>query len=215
MYEAIGVRDIDSILNSQNIDKPKDPASENSQALDGSPLKAFAGQQHDAHIMTHIMFGLSPLVGSMPQVAMSLQKHIFDHIRLKAEETVEADLFRQYGTDPDRMVSSLQREAAVALKVAEFFQEVKAMQEQLSGAGQEQPDPIVELKKQELAQSAERDKAKAVNDQATLQLDQQREQNDVSNDQAKLAAQQNIAATRDQIALLKLNQPKAPNGNFQ
>jgi hypothetical protein len=161
------------------------------------------------------MFGLSPLVGSMPQVAMSLQKHIFDHIRLKAEETVEADLFRQYGTDPDRMVSSLQREAAVALKVAEFFQEVKAMQEQLSGAGQEQPDPIVELKKQELAQSAERDKAKAVNDQATLQLDQQREQNDVSNDQAKLAAQQNIAATRDQIALLKLNQPKAPNGNFQ
>jgi hypothetical protein len=215
MYEAIGVRDIDSILNSQNIDKPKDPASENSQALDGSPLKAFAGQQHDAHIMTHIMFGLSPLVGSMPQVAMSLQKHIFDHIRLKAEETVEADLFRQYGTDPDRMVSSLQREAAVALKVAEFFQEVKAMQEQLSGAGQEQPDPIVELKKQELAQSAERDKAKAATDQASLQLDQQREQNDVANDQAKLAAQQNIAATRDQIALLKLNQPKAPNGNFQ
>jgi hypothetical protein len=215
MYEAIGVRDIDSILNSQNIDKPKDPASENSQALDGSPLKAFAGQQHDAHIMTHIMFGLSPLVGSMPQVAMSLQKHIFDHIRLKAEETVEADLFRQYGTDPDRMVSSLQREAAVALKVAEFFQEVKAMQEQLSGAGQEQPDPIVELKKQELAQSAERDKSKAATDQASLQLDQQREQNDVANDQAKLAAQQNIAATRDQIALLKLNQPKAPNGNFQ
>lgn len=215
MYEAIGVRDIDSILNSQNIDKPKDPASENSQALDGSPLKAFAGQQHDAHTMTHIMFGLSPLVASMPQVAMSLQKHIFDHIRLKAEETVEADLFRQYGTDPDRMVSSLQREAAVALKVAEFFQEVKTMQDELSGVGKEQPDPIVELKKQELAQSAQRDQTKAATDQAALQLDQQREQNDVTNDQAKLAAQQSIASTRDQIALLKLNQPKAPRGNFQ
>jgi hypothetical protein len=73
----------------------------------------------------------------------------------------------------------------------------------------------VELKKQELAQSAERDKSKAATDQAALQLDQQREQNDVANDQAKLAAQQNIAATRDQIALLKLNQPKAPNGNSQ
>lgn len=60
MYEAIGVRDIDSILVSQNVDKPKDPASENSQVLDGSPLKAFAGQQHDAHITTHLMFGLSP-----------------------------------------------------------------------------------------------------------------------------------------------------------
>jgi len=178
-------------------------------------LKAFAGQQHDAHTMTHILFGLSPLVASMPQVAMSLQKHIFEHIRLKAEETVEADLFRQYGTDPEKMVSSLQREAAVALKVAEYFQEVKAMQEELSGAGKEQPDPIIELKKQELSQSAERDKAKAASDAAALQLDQQKEQNDVSNDQARLTTQQNIASARDQIALLKLNQPKAPNGNFQ
>jgi len=215
MYEAIGVRDIDSILNSQNVDKPKDPASENSQALDGSPLKAFAGQQHDAHMMTHILFGLSPLVASMPQVAMSLQKHIFDHIRLKAEETVEADLFKQYGTDPERMVSSLQREAAVALKVAEFFQEVKAMQEELSGEKEEQPDPLIELKKQELEQSAQRDQAKAEIDTQSLQLDQEKEQNDVTNDEARLQAQQSIAANRDQIALLKINQSGDTNGRFQ
>jgi len=43
MYEAIGVRDIDQILNTQNVDKPKDPASENAQALDGSPLKLLLG----------------------------------------------------------------------------------------------------------------------------------------------------------------------------
>jgi len=150
MYHAIGVRDVDGILNSQDIDKPKDPASENSMALDGSPLKAYAGQQHDAHMRSHVLFALSPMIASMPNVATNLLKHLLEHIRLKAEEEVEAELFTQYGTDPDRMVSALQREAMVAIKVAALYEEMKAMQDELSGAGQEQPDPIVELKKQEL-----------------------------------------------------------------
>lgn len=188
MYEAIGVRDIDQILNTQNVDKPKDPASENAQALDGSPLKAFAGQQHDAHIMTHILFGMSPLMQGMPNVAVSLQKHIFDHIRLKAEEDIEAELFKQYGTDPERMVSALQREAMIAVKVAQGFQEVKKLGEELSGEGN-QEDPLIALKKQELEQSAKRDEANIGIDQAQLQLSQQKEQADQQESQAKLMLQ--------------------------
>jgi hypothetical protein len=214
MYEAIGVRDIDGLLNSQNIDKPKDPASENSQALDGSPLKAFSGQQHDAHMMSHILFALSPMVASMPNVATSMLKHVFDHIRLKAEEFVEAELYKHYGTDPERMVSSLQREAMVALKVAEFQQQVKQLQEQLSGANQQPPDPLVELKKQELAQNAQRDQANAQIAQQKLQLDQQSEQHDMQSEAARLQQQQQIAANRDQLALMKMqgasNGQKAP-----
>ena len=206
MYEAIGVRDIDSILISQNVDKPKDPASENSQVLDGSPLKAFAGQQHDAHITTHLMFGLSPLVGSVPAAAMALQKHIFDHLRLKGEEFVEAELFRQYGTDPDKMVSALQREAMIALKIVEFFQQIKQQQSELSGENQPPPpDPLVELKKQELAQNSQRDQGRLQIDQSKLQLDQQQEQNNVSEEQARLNSQQKIAANRDQLAMMKMS----------
>lgn len=206
MYEAIGVRDIDAILISQNVDKPKDPASENSQVLDGSPLKAFAGQQHDAHITTHLMFGLSPLVGSVPAAAMALQKHIFDHLRLKGEEFVEAELFRQYGTDPDKMVSALQREAMIALKIVEFFQQIKQQQSELSGENQPPPpDPLVELKKQELAQNSQRDQGRLQIDQSKLQLDQQQEQNNVSEEQARLNSQQKIAANRDQLAMMKMS----------
>jgi hypothetical protein len=186
MYEAIGVRDIDQILNTQNVDKPKDPASENAQALDGSPLKAFAGQQHDAHIMTHILFGMAPLMQGMPNVAVNLQKHVFEHIRLKAEEDVEAELFKQYGTDPEEVVSALQREAMIAVKVAQGFQEVKKLGEELSG---DQEDPLVALKKQELEQSAKRDEAKIGLDQAQLQLSQQKEQADQQESQAKLMLQ--------------------------
>jgi len=210
MYEAIGVRDIDTILNSQQVDKPKDPASENAQALDGSPLKAFAGQQHDAHIMTHILFGMSPMMGGMPNVAVTLQKHIFDHIRLKAEEEVEAELFKQYGTDPDQLVSSLQREAMVAIKVAQGFQEVKALQVQLQGP---QTDPLVELKKQELQQSAQRDQAKLQVDQQRLGLDQQKEQADVQFDSARLALQQQAAAQKNSQDAIRNAQQGAKNAN--
>ena len=185
MYQAIGVRDIDAILNSQNVDKPKDPASENSQALDGAPLKAFAGQQHDAHIMNHIMFGMSPLIGGMPQVAVTMQKHIFDHIRLKAEEATEAELFSQYGTDPDSMVSALQREAMIAIKTAEYYQEAKKLQTDLQGPPPE--DPLVKVKEQEIQARAANDQAEDSNAKARIQLDAQKMQSDVALQQAKLA----------------------------
>ena len=185
MYQAIGVRDIDGILNTQNVDKPKDPVSENSQALDGSPLKAFAGQQHDAHIMNHIMFGMSPLIGGMPQVAVTMQKHIFDHIRLKAEEATEAELFSQYGTDPDSMVSALQREAMIAIKTAEYYQEAKKMQTDLQGPPPE--DPLVKVKEQEIQARAANDQAEDGNAKARIQLDAQKMQSDVALQQAKLA----------------------------
>ena len=185
MYQAIGVRDVDQILNTQNVDKPKDPVSENSQALDGSPLKAFAGQQHDAHILNHLLFGLSPMISGMPQVAITMQKHVFEHIRLKAEEATEAELFTQYGTDPDSMVSALQREAMIAIKTAEYYQEAKKLQTELQGPPGD--DPLVKVKEQEIQAKAAADAAKDANDKARIQLEGQRVQGDLAVDQAKIA----------------------------
>jgi len=185
MYQAIGVRDVDQILNTQNVDKPKDPVSENSQALDGSPLKAFAGQQHDAHITNHLLFGLSPLIGGMPQVAITIQKHIFEHIRLKAEEATEAELFTQYGTDPDSMVSALQREAMIAIKTAEYYQEAKQLQTELQGPPGD--DPLVKVKEQEIQARSAADAADDANDKSRIQLEGQRIQDDRAVDQAKIA----------------------------
>jgi len=185
MYQAIGVRDVDQILNTQNVDKPKDPVSENSQALDGSPLKAFAGQQHDAHILNHLLFGLSPMISGMPQVAITMQKHIFEHIRLKAEEATEAELFTQYGTDPESMVSALQREAMIAIKTAEYYQEAKKLQTELQGPPGD--DPLVKVKEQEIQAKAAADAADDANDKARIQLEGQRVQGDLAVDQAKIA----------------------------
>ena len=205
MYEAIGVKDIDSLLMPQHQDRPKDPMEENSLSLDGMRLKAFAGQQHDAHIMNHLMFTMSPMIQGLPQTAINLMKHILEHIRLKAEETVEAELFMQYGTDPDKMVSMLQREAMVALKEAQFYQELRQLQNQLSG-GEGQEDPLIKLKEQELQLVSQRDQTKAQESQARLQLDAQKAQKEIEMQQARISSQEKIADQRTTVAMQRVNE---------
>ena len=201
MYAALNIRDIDGVLLPQNTNMPRDPASENSDVLNGMKLKAFAGQQHDAHIASHLMMGMSPILQSMPTSAAELQKHILDHVRLRAEEDMQVELFKQYGTDPDHMVSAIQREGMVAINIAMGMKEVREMQEKFAGG--EGPDPLVQIKEKEIAQRAEADKARIGLDQQRLALDQQKAQQTNQINQQKLQLQQ-----------AKVSQPPQPGGRY-
>lgn len=207
VYQAMNVRDIDGILKVQTNQMPKDPASENMEVADGKELKAFAGQQHDAHIAAHLMMGLSPLMQANPLAASELQKHILQHIRLKAEEATEAELFMQYGEDPDRMVSELQREAMISIKVAEGMIEMKSLQGQLSGEGSGE-DPVVALKAQELQQRAAKDQADIQAKQQSLQIDQQRIAANQQANEARIQGQKDIADQRAAVAMERIYAPK-------
>ena len=207
VYQAMNVRDIDGILKVQTNQMPKDPASENMEVADGKELKAFAGQQHDAHIAAHLMMGLSPLMQANPLAAAELQKHILQHIRLKAEEATEAELFMEYGEDPDRMVSELQREAMISIKVAEGMIEMKSLQGQLSGEGGGE-DPVVALKAQELQQRAAKDQADIQAKQQSLQIDQQRIAANQQANEARIQGQKEIADQRAAIAMERIYAPK-------
>jgi hypothetical protein len=213
VYSALNVRDIEGILLPQNAQMPKDPASENSDVLNNMRLKAFAGQQHDAHIASHLMMGLSPILQANAMAATTLQKHILDHVRIKAEEDVEAELFQSYGTDPDNIVSPIQKEGMVALKIALYMQEVRDMQNQLSG---EQGDPLIQLKEQELKQRAENDEKKLALEQQKLGIDQQKIAQNSQAQQNRVKSQENIAMLRATVARERIgttqNNPPAQGG---
>ena len=61
MYQALGVKDIDVLLPVPSEPQPMDPGTENSGAVNGSPLVAFRGQNHNAHLDAHraLMLSLS------------------------------------------------------------------------------------------------------------------------------------------------------------
>jgi hypothetical protein len=205
VYAALNVRDIDGILRPQNTQMPRDPATENIEVLNMMQLKAFAGQQHDAHIASHLLMAMAPSTSANPMIVQLLQQHILEHVKLKAEEAVEAELFKAYGTDPDRMVSTIQKEGMVALKVIEFMQEMKALQEQLAG-GEGAPDPVVQLKQQELQMRAQNDQMDNQIAQQKLAIEQQKAQEQARANQARIDSQENIAQLRANVARERLTQ---------
>jgi hypothetical protein len=97
MYEALGVTDIERIMKAVPAEEaePIDPAQENINALDVLPLKAFEGQDHQAHIKAHLIFGTSGSVGSMPAVAMLVQKHVMEHVQVEAREKAAVTYLQQ------------------------------------------------------------------------------------------------------------------------
>lgn len=175
MYDALGVKDIDRIMKSAPEDdsRPTDPAQENIDALDMAKLEAFEGQNHQAHIMSHMVFGSTPMVAGMPPVAMALQKHIMEHVQISARERASAEfeqITAQQGPAANPEQRMMEFEGLVAQYIAEGMQQVKQLSAQVSGQG---PDPVVQLKEQELQLKAQAEQQDAQLDQAKLQLDQQ------------------------------------------
>jgi len=200
MYTAVGVNEVDSILKpvEQGEPAPKDPAVENSESLENLPLTVFQGQNHDAHIMAHLIFGSSPMVSQMPAVAMALQKHVMEHVSIKAKEQVALQAGQELQGQPPTEQQALDIESMVADLVAKGMQEVKSMSTQISGGGA--PDPIIALKQQDLELRAQQDAAENQIDQARLSLDQQKAQNNAQLGAARIDSQEGIVAARIQAA---------------
>ena len=200
MYAAVGVNDVDSILKpvEQGEPAPKDPAVENSESLENLPLTVFQGQNHDAHIMAHLVFGSSPMISQMPAIAMALQKHVMEHVSVKAKEQVSSQVGQQLQGQPPDEQQTLEIESMVADLVAKGMQEVKATSTQISGGGA--PDPLIALKQQDLELRAQQDAAENQIDQARLSLDQQKAQNNAQLGTARIDSQEGIVAARIQAA---------------
>ena len=204
MYEALGVTDTDRLMKAVSEEEPTpiDPAQENINSLDMLPLKAFEGQNHQAHITAHLVFGSSPMVGSLPPVAMALQKHVMEHVKIAAQEqamTTYAQQRAQMGQAVSAEEEMLQMEQMVAQFVAEGMQQVKQVSGQLSGAGK--PDPLVKLKEAELQLKAQAEQNDAQLDSQKLNLDAQALQARKEQFQQRLQSQESQTAARIQSAM--------------
>jgi len=203
MYEALGVADVDRIMKSVPAEEaePIDPAQENINALDMLPLKAFEGQNHQAHIMAHLVFGSGQMVAAMPPVAMELQKHVMEHVQIAAREQAAVAYLQQVQQTGQAASDEemLETERLTAQFVAEGMQQVKELSAQLSGAGA--PDPLVQLKEQELQIRAQSEQADQQIDQAKVQLDAQNQEMRSNQFDQRLASQERQTQARIDAAM--------------
>jgi hypothetical protein len=97
MLEVIGIKNYQKLVPLAEDMKPRDPITENMNILNGKPVKAFIGQDHQAHIMVHMSFAQDPhiqqLVGQDPQLAQKLQAsmsaHVAEHLGMEYRKQME------------------------------------------------------------------------------------------------------------------------------
>ena len=203
MYDALGVKDTDRIMRRIPDEEPvpKDPAQENIDSMDMIPLQAFEGQEHEAHIMAHMVFGSTPMVAGMPVIAMALQKHIMEHVKIAARERAAVQFIQSrqaVGGEAATEEEMLAIEGLTAQFIAEGMQMVKQMSQQVSNQG---PDPLVKLKEQELQIRAQAEQSDAQNDAAKLNLEAQNQRMRADQFQQRLASQERQTAARINSAM--------------
>jgi hypothetical protein len=217
MYEALGVRDIDKILNVPEPPMPKDPALEHIDSLSGKPFQAFRGQDHRAHITSHLNFMSTNMARNNPVIMGALEKNIFEHISLMALEQVEIEYtsqlqqLQQLSQDPmaaqnpqmQMQVQQLQMqiESRKAILIAEMMDEF--MKEEQRITSQFDNDPIAKLKSRELDLQAQENARKSKEGQEKINLDKMRAMMNQMNTQEKLQQNEDLAELRAATSIAK------------
>ena len=169
---------------------------ENMDVLENGALLAFKGQDHQAHMMTHLLFMTGGVAAQNPQIQLKLTKHLTEHVRLQAEEQAEQMYAQQNPNAAQQDLSQdLQFQAIVAQMEAQGTQQLRDLGLQVSGqqqGEQQQPDPLIALKQQELQIKQSQVQGDLQKDQAELAMDQQRMQNKASEFQQRLASQERM-----------------------
>jgi hypothetical protein len=219
MYEAIGVKDVDTILIRPQQPLPKDPALEHIDALAGKPFQAFPGQDHKSHIQAHLSFMETNMARNAPIVMAALEKNIFEHMSIMSQEQVELEyaqemqqlsaMQQQIQQNP-QMAQQLQMQAQMiqqkiesrkAQLIAEMMEEF--MQEEKSITSQFDNDPIAKLRARELDIRAQENYRKEQENKDRLDLDKMKAMMNQQNQEEKLEQNEDLAKLRANTSIEK------------
>jgi hypothetical protein len=217
MYEALGVKDIDKLLKQQPIPTPKDPALEHIDALAGKPFQAFPGQDHRAHITSHLNFMATNMARNNPLIMGALEKNCFEHISLMAQEQVEIE-FRnemqqlmamrqnpQAAMNPQMAMQAKMTaekiEARKAQLIADMMEEF--MKEEKKITSQFDNDPVAKLRARELDLQAQENARKKREGEERITLDRMRTMMNQSNQEEKLDQNEELANLRANTSIEK------------
>ena len=228
MYDALGVKNVNSILPPPAPPMPMDPALENIMAMSGKPFQAFPGQDHKAHIDAHLSFMSIAMVQNNPIAMAALQKNILEHISFMAQEQIQLEFvdemaemqMLQQQIGPMMQNPMMMQQNPVAMQGAQRIQQItsqiesrkaKLIAEMMIDYAKEEDkitgdaggDPLLKLKSRELDLKARADQDKSENQEARLDLDMMRALMNQQNQDAKLQQNEELAGLRAGVSLAK------------
>ena len=220
MYAAIGVDNIEQILTPPppTDPKPMEAGFENNKLLLGQQAQAFGQQNHDAHIATHLALLQTPPVQMNAQVQALIHSHIMQHLQMKADAMAE----QQMPPDVQQQFQQIQQQAQQAspAEAEQLVQQAGDILAQFSApilaqliqefsqqvANPEDEDPLVSIRKQELALKGQE---LSLEQQQFIQEEQRKAaeaQRRINVDRERIGAMEDIAELRDETARARLEQ---------
>ena len=209
MLEVIGVKHADKLIPLEEDKKPTDPVSENQNVLMGKPVKAFAYQNHQAHIQVHMSAMQDPKIMSLlqnnpmsQQLQAAMMAHINEHLGFEYRVQIEQQLGFALPAQTDESGEDVNMPPEVEAQLAPMLAQAaqRLLQNNQAEAQQQQnqqkaQDPLVQLQQQEMQLKQQELQMKQQQGQAEIQIKQQQ----LQIEQARIQSQHDVALQTQQM----------------
>jgi hypothetical protein len=200
MIEVLGIKNAAKLIPIEDDAKATDPVQENQNVLTGKPAKAFIEQDHQAHIAVHTSMLQNPKIMGMIQktpqgqaLIAAMTAHINEHLAFAYRKEIEQTVGLLLPTEdqeknmaPEVAAQVAQLSAQASVRMTQQAQSQAAQQQ----AQQQAQDPIIQMQQQELQIKMQELQLK----QQKQQVDAQAKVQQLQIEQARIAAQKEIAA---------------------
>ena len=204
MLEVLGIDNVDEIIPDNEDIKPVDPVTAVQNLINGTPVKAFVQQDHEAHIETIAAAQENPEIAATlqqspnaPSILAAASAYVNEHLTMKYRKEIEAEMGVELPpegeplpADVEKRISSLVAEAA---KRVLGTSQQRAEQERIQA---QQQDPLIQIKEREIAVKEAEVQRKAKEDQARLQLDSAKAANRDAIEKERISTQTEIAGAK-------------------
>jgi len=202
MLEVIGIKNLEKLVPMPEDMTPVDPVTENVNALKQKPLKAFIGQDHQAHIQIHLAAINDPkikqVIGQNPQaplIMQTLQAHITEHVGMEYMRQMQQAMginIPYQDNDDDQVHLTPDQEMQIARLAVPAAQNLLQQNQTAVAAQQAQQaaqDPIIQMQMKELQLKAQEIDIK----QKKIAMDAAGKADQLEIEKLRIAAQKEIA----------------------
>jgi hypothetical protein len=184
MLDVLGIKNARKLVPMAEDLVPTDPVTENQNVLMMKPVKAFAYQDHQAHITVHMMAMQDPKIQALlkqnpqaPQLQMAMMAHINEHLGFQYRIEIEKQLGMTLPPQTDESGEDIPMNPEVEARLAPMLAQAatQLMQQNQAQVAQQQAqqqaqDPIVQMQQQELQLKMQDQQRKVQKDQVDAQL---------------------------------------------
>jgi hypothetical protein len=223
MY-SIGMDAVDTLLPDPANIPPQDPVSENANVLMGQSVKAFAWQNHDAHLTAHQAFLTDPRVQNNPmgqQMSAAMMAHINEHLaydyKIRATQMTGIPLDNQNPIPPEQEMQIAPTLAKAAQIITGQEQQKMAMEKAMA----DMQDPVLQAqlldsrtKAAEVERKANADSMKQQTEIYKTNVDATLEREKIAVQRAKIVSDQAVKVASEKNRAKESNANKGTPGGF-